>query len=43
MHRIHRATLWAGSFLILVLETRFPLGRTATWHAFAAWLQHLVR
>lgn len=43
MHRIHRATLWAGSFLILVLETRFPLGRTATWHSFAAWMQHLVR
>jgi hypothetical protein len=41
--RIHRATLWAGSFLILVLQTRVPIGRTAAWHAFAAWVQHLVR
>jgi hypothetical protein len=41
--RIHRATLWAGSFLVLVLETRFPIGKTAAWHAFAAWVQHLVR
>jgi hypothetical protein len=41
--RIHRATLWAGSFLILVLQIRFPVGKTAAWHAFAAWVQHLVR
>jgi hypothetical protein len=41
--RVHRATLWAGSFLILVLQTRVPIGKTAAWHAFAAWLQHLVR
>lgn len=43
MHRLHRATLWAGSLLVIVLQTRFPIGRTATWHAFAAWVQHLVR
>lgn len=42
-HRIHRATLWAGAFLIIVLQTRFPIGRTASWHAFAASVQHLVR
>jgi hypothetical protein len=41
--RVHRATLWAGSFLILVLQTRVPIGRTAAWHAFAAWARHLVR
>ena len=40
--RIHRATLWTDSFLILVLQTRFPLGKTAAWHAFAAWVQHMV-
>src|SRR5271155_1045272 len=34
--RIHRATLWAGSFLIIVLQIRFPVGKTAAWHAFAA-------
>lgn len=41
--RIHRATLWAGAFLVLVLQTRVPIGKTAAWHAFAAWVQHLVR
>jgi hypothetical protein len=41
--RIHRVTLWAGSFLILVLHTRVPIGKTAAWHAFAAWVQHVVR
>jgi hypothetical protein len=41
--RVHRATLWAGSFLILVLQTRVPIGKTAAWHAFAGWVQHLVR
>jgi hypothetical protein len=40
--RVHRATLWAGAFLVLVLHIRFPLGKTAAWHAFAAWVQHLV-
>jgi hypothetical protein len=41
--RINRATLWAGSFLIVVLQIRVLIGRTAAWHAFAAWVQHLVR
>jgi hypothetical protein len=41
--RIHRATLWAGALLVLVLQTRVPIGKTAAWHAFAAWVQHLVR
>jgi hypothetical protein len=42
-HRIHRATLWAGLFLAVVLETRIPIGKTAAWHTFAAWVLHLVR
>lgn len=42
-HRIHRATLWGGAFLTLVFQTRVPIGKTAAWHAFAAWVQHLVR
>jgi hypothetical protein len=41
--RIHRATLWSGLFLVVVLQTRVPIGKTAVWHAFAAWVQHLVR
>jgi len=42
-HRIHRATLWAGALLAVVLQFRVPVGKTAAWHAFAAWVQHLVR
>lgn len=43
MHRIHRATLWAGLFLIAVQQLRVPVGRTVAWHAFAEWALHLYR
>jgi FtsH-binding integral membrane protein len=41
--RIHRATLWASGFLIFVQQVRLPIGRTAVWHSFAAWLQSIAR
>lgn len=41
--RIHRATLWAGAFLICVQQVRMPIGQTAAWHTFAAWVLHLVQ
>lgn len=41
--KIHRATLWASAFLIFVFQIRLPLGKTATWHAFASWVQSLAR
>jgi len=37
--KIHRATLWASAFLIFVQQVRLPIGKTAAWHAFAAWVQ----
>jgi FtsH-binding integral membrane protein len=37
--KLHRATLWAASFLIVAEQLRIPLGKTAAWHAFAAWVQ----
>jgi hypothetical protein len=37
--RIHRATLWASAYLIFVQQIRIPIGKTAAWHAFAAWVQ----
>lgn len=40
-HKIHRVTLWAGGFLIFIQQIRLPLGKTATWHAFASWVQRL--
>jgi FtsH-binding integral membrane protein len=42
-HKVHRATLWAGTFLILVQQVRLPIGRTAAWHSFAAWVQSVAR
>jgi hypothetical protein len=41
--RVHRATLWAGAFLIIVQQIRIPIGKTAAWHAFASWAQSLAR
>jgi len=42
-HKIHRATIWAGAFLIFVQQIRVPIGRTAAWHAFATWVQSAGR
>ena len=41
--KVHRATLWAGAFLIFVQQVRMPIGKTAAWHAFASWAQSLAR
>lgn len=38
---VHRATIWASVFLIVVQWTRVPIGQTAAWHAFASWAQKL--
>lgn len=43
IRRIHRATLWGSGFLILVQQLRLPIGKTAAWHAFAMWVQHMAR
>jgi len=37
--KVHRATLWAGGFLILVQQIRIPIGKTAAWHTVASWVQ----
>ena len=41
--KVHRATLWAGAFLIFVQQIRIPFGKTAAWHAFADWALSLSR
>ena len=38
-HKIHRATLWGGLFVVLVSETRGMIGATEFWHTFARWMQ----
>jgi uncharacterized membrane protein len=40
--KIHRATLWASAFLVVIQQVRFPIGRTALWQGFAAWMHHLA-
>lgn len=42
-YKVHRATLWAGAFLILVQLIRVPIGKTALWHEIADWVQSLAR
>src|SRR5882762_4723848 len=41
--KVHRATIWAGAFLIFVQQIRLPIGKTAMWHTFATWVQTLAR
>jgi hypothetical protein len=41
--KVHRATLWAGAFLIFVQQIRLPIGKTAAWHSFAAGVQSFFR
>jgi FtsH-binding integral membrane protein len=41
--KIHRATLWAGAFLIFMQQIRIPIGKTAAWHAFADWALSVSR
>jgi hypothetical protein len=41
--KVHRVTIWASAFLIVVHRVRLPLGETAAWHAFATWAQNLAR
>lgn len=41
--KIHRVTLWSGIFLIVVQQSRIPIGKTALWHDFATWVQTHAR
>ncbi len=41
--KVHRATIWAGAFLVIAQQLRVPLGSTGAWHALATWVQTLAR
>ena len=41
--KVHRATIWASAFLVIVQQVRVPLGQTNAWHAFATWALNLAR
>jgi FtsH-binding integral membrane protein len=43
LHKVHRATLWATAFVVFVTQIRMPIGQSAAWHAFAAWVQQMAR
>jgi hypothetical protein len=38
LHRIHRSTLWAAPLIFSVGAFSVPIGMTAAWHGFAAFL-----
>ena len=37
--KLHRVTLWATAFLLVVDFIRVPIGSTGSWHALATWVQ----
>jgi len=37
--KVHRATMWAAAFVVVVGQLRVPIGSTAVWHTFASWAQ----
>ncbi|HET9406788.1 MAG TPA: hypothetical protein VFO39_06085 [Candidatus Sulfotelmatobacter sp.] len=41
--RVHRATLWAGAFLIGLQQFALHFARTSLWYAFAGWVQSIAR
>jgi hypothetical protein len=42
MGKVHRATMWACAFVVVGGQLRVPIGNTAVWHTFAAWVQTLA-
>jgi len=41
--KVHRATIWAGTFLVIAQQLRVPIGSTSAWHTLATWVQALAR
>ena len=37
LRKLHPATIWGGSFVIVVEQLRIPIGMSGAWHSFAAW------
>jgi hypothetical protein len=37
-HRVHRATILGGIFLVVLQELELPIGSTAVWQNFATWV-----
>lgn len=41
-HKLQRATLWAGTLLVVVQQIRVPLAMTGPWLHFAGWVRTLA-
>ena len=41
--KVHRATIWAGLFVVIAEQLQVPFGNTTAWHSFATWAQTLAR
>lgn len=41
--KVHRVTLWAGAYVIVLQQICYPIGHTAAWHAVASRVQSLAR
>ncbi len=37
--KVHRATIWASVFVVVLQQLRDPIGHSAFWQAFALWVQ----
>jgi hypothetical protein len=37
--KVHRATIWASVFLVVLQQGRGAVGHTGAWQAFATWVQ----
>ena len=42
LHRIHRSTMWAAPLTFAVAALSVPIGMTAGWHVFAAFVNRVV-
>ncbi len=42
-HKVHRATIWGGAFVVVAGMLRVPIGSTGLWHSFATWVLTIAR
>jgi len=38
LRKLHRSTVWASIFFLIIQQLRFPIAKTAAWHSFANWV-----
>ncbi len=38
LKRVHRTTLWASAFVLVVMLVRVPLAMTPVWQSFASFM-----